>query len=63
MLFNLRSCRVPPIILYVAVNGQEVPMELDTGASVSNHHKTSVGDDAVTSSSVATFSYQAQRSS
>ena len=35
MLFNLRSLRVPPIVLHVAVNGQEVPMELDTSASVS----------------------------
>ena len=35
MLVNLCSHRVPPIVLHVAVNGQEVPMELDTGASVS----------------------------
>ena len=35
MLVNLRSRRVPPIVLHVDVNGQEVPMELDTGASVS----------------------------
>ena len=35
MLFDLPSRRVPPIVLCVAVNGQEVSMELDTGASVS----------------------------
>ena len=34
MLFNLCSCRVPPIVLHVAVNGQEVPVEMDTGSSV-----------------------------
>ena len=35
MLFHLTSCRVPPIALSVVVNGQQVPMELDKGASVS----------------------------
>ena len=34
MLFNLLGHMVPPIVLHVAVNGQEVPMELDTGASI-----------------------------
>ena len=34
MLFNLCSCRVPPIVLHIAVNGQEVPVEMDTGSSV-----------------------------
>ena len=34
MLFNLLGRRVPPIVLHVAVNGQEVPMELDIGAPI-----------------------------
>ena len=35
MLFNLPSRRAPPIVLSVVINGQQLPMELDTGASVS----------------------------
>ena len=53
MLLNLLSRRVPPIVLHVAVNGQEVPVELDTGASAPIITKC-VGDDAANSPSVAT---------
>ena len=35
MLFSVSNRRTPPIVLKVAVNGQNLPMELDTGASVS----------------------------
>ena len=35
MLFSVSNRRTSPIVLKVAVNGHNLPMELDTGASVS----------------------------